>query len=81
MKTKTSNLAVLNQKTTCPFIHSYETDDRMKEKKKKSLVLELAHNPIQSHLGLSPDYCTCCMPECMLSPFSHVRLFVTLWTV
>ena len=37
MKTKTSNLAVLNQKTTCPFIHSYETDDRMKEKKKKKL--------------------------------------------
>ena len=68
---------------TCLFIHSYETEDRMEKKKKnhKNLVLELAHNPIQAHLRLNPVNCACCTPGCMLSPFSHVRLFVTLWTV
>ena len=52
-----------------------------KKKNHKNLVLELAHNPIQAHLRLNPVNCACCTPECMLSPFSHVRLFVTLWTV
>ena len=65
-KPKRQILSVLNQNTSCLFSHSYETADRMKRKN-----LGFGVSP---HLGLNPVHCVCCMPACMLSPFSRVRL-------
>ena len=65
-KPKCQILSVLNQNTSCLFSHSYETAYRMKRKN-----LGFGVSP---HLGLNPVHCVCCMPACMLSAFSRVRL-------